>query len=70
MAPMKSRYEVVVGNIGTVYQGSDEAEAHEQYRTYINDSTAGYGRVGGETVTLFKNGEIEEEYDPTDDEEL
>jgi hypothetical protein len=55
-------YEVIVGNIGTVYSGASKAEAEKTYRTYVQQSKAGYGRASGEDVTLMVDGEIAREH--------
>jgi hypothetical protein len=55
-------YEVVVGNIGTVYSGRNGFEANKKYSTYMKQSKDGYGRAGGEDVTLLKDGEISKEH--------
>ncbi len=59
---MRTNYEVIVGNIGTVYSGSDESTARAQFEYYENDSRTGYGRAGGEDVTLLAGGEIIREH--------
>ncbi len=59
---MAVRYDVVVGNIGTVYSGEDEDAARTQYAHYEANSRAGYGRAGGEDVTLLEDGEIVAEH--------
>jgi DNA modification methylase len=56
------RFEVVVGNVGTVYEGKDCKEAREIYKDYCKISKKRHGRAGGEPVTLFRNGEIEKEH--------
>jgi len=58
----RSHYEVVVGNIGTVYSGASLAAAKKDYKTYVAQSVDGRGRAAGESVTLFKNGEIDMEH--------
>ena len=58
----RPKYEVIVGNIGTVYSGSSNLEASKVYASYVKDSKAGYGRAGGESVTLMHNGEPEREH--------
>ncbi len=35
-----------------------------EFNEYVRLSKAGYGRVSGEPVTLFKDGEIIEEHAP------
>jgi hypothetical protein len=57
-----STYEVIVGNIGTVYSGSNHLEATRTWASYVKDSKSGGGRADGESVTLMKNGEIEREH--------
>lgn len=60
-------YEVVVGNIGTVYSGAGKHAAMESYERYVAMSKDGWikTRASGEPVTLFENGEIIAEYHPT-----
>lgn len=56
-------YEIIVGNVGSVYYGTNGFEAYAQFQAYCGLSKASYGgRVTGEDVTLFKNGEIVKEY--------
>ena len=62
-------YEVVVGNIGTVYFGECKREAFRKYREYVENSLAGYGRGGNEIVTLFQDREIIKEHFPLSFEE-
>lgn len=59
---MKARYQVIVGNIGTVYSGGDEHAAQMHYSEYVNQSAGNYGRASGEPVTLMENGEPVHEY--------
>lgn len=59
---MENTYQVVVGNIGTVYDGNDLKDATEHYNAYIFQSKKNIGRVAGEDVTLFKDLEIHKEY--------
>jgi len=59
---MKNEWEVVVGNIGTVYKCSDASYAVEAYNDYVKISKNGKGRAAGESVTLLKNGEIHREH--------
>jgi hypothetical protein len=60
-------YEVIVGNIGTVHTGPrrnthDGAEqVYAEYSRLV--STPGI-RASGETVTLFKDGEIVKQFTP------
>ena len=57
-----NKFQVVVGNIGQVYDGNNYMQASGKYRSYVKDSKANYGRAAGEPVTLFHNGEIRSEY--------
>jgi len=52
-----SHYEVLVGNIGTVYSGPLFKQALQDYGEYKRQSMGGYGRASGEPVTLVKDGE-------------
>ena len=63
------RFQVVVGNLGTVYDGHDEETAYESFGEYCGLSSDDYGRCGGETVTLMCDGEVVEEFDPSDRED-
>ncbi len=56
------QYEVVVGNIGSVYSGNDLEEATKHYAEYVGQSRLGYGRAANEGVTLLANGEIKREH--------
>ena len=55
-------FEVVVDNVGSVYFGDDEHAARqkfEDYKRYVD----GEGRLWPcESVTLFEDGDIAEEY--------
>lgn len=59
---IKSEYEVIVGNIGTVYSGPNSKIARKTFSTYVKQSKTGYGRAGGEDVTLMKDREIIKEH--------
>ena len=50
-------YQVIVGNIGTVYDGSNQTKANGIYDEYVQMSKDNYGRAGGESVTLMEDGE-------------
>lgn len=54
----RSSYEVIVGNIGTVYTGASKLEARKAYLSYVKDSLAGFGRAGGEGVVLLRDDDI------------
>lgn len=55
-------FTVIVGNIGTVYSGSNEKQATKAYREYKKQSERGLGRANGEDVTLMENGEPKKEH--------
>lgn len=60
-APRKrSKWVVVVGNVGSVYSGHSERKARETFEAY---KTAG-GRAEGEEVTLCRDGEAVERHEP------
>lgn len=59
-----SVYTVLVGNIGTVYEGPLFKQALEDYAEYKQQSETNYGRAAGEPVTLLKDGEIKWEHNP------
>lgn len=58
-------YQVVVGNIGTILETSDEAEALRAYRLYTSRSMLGSGRAAYETVTILANDDIVREHTPS-----
>lgn len=55
-------FEVIVGNIGNVYSGSNYMQACSHYTAYVNQSKGDYGRAAGEDVTMLHNGEIKKEF--------
>lgn len=62
----RTTYAVLVGNVGTVYQGTNKAEAKKVYNEYVKASKSGIGRAGNEDVRLLNNytGDIFNEYYP------
>lgn len=56
-------YEVIVGNVGTVYSGPNKADAETNYDHYVKQSMFGAGRAGNEPVTLMHNGDIVSEFE-------
>ena len=52
-----ANYEVVVGNVGMVYSGSSKKEADKKFDVYVLQSIRKLGRVSGENVTMFCDGE-------------
>ncbi len=55
--PEAAWFEVVVGNLGTVYRGHSPRKAANAYDKYVKMSENNYGRVGGESVVMLKDGE-------------
>ena len=51
-------YEVIVSNIGKVLEGSNAFKANSAYHTYVKMSKNNVGRCAGESVDLYRNGEI------------
>jgi hypothetical protein len=59
-------YEVVVGNIGTVYSGNSLREASQCYSEYVKQSKMSSGHASGEDVTMFCAGEECKSYNAPD----
>ncbi len=57
-----AHYEVIVSNVGTVYSGTNQRQAIQVYREYLDMVRLSAGRCAGEDVTLMKDDEIEMEY--------
>ena len=56
-------YEVIVGNVGSVYHDTKRADAVATYQGYVCASRENIGtRCHGEDVTLLADGEIEQEH--------
>ena len=56
-------YEVIVGNVGSVYHGRNRTTALATYESYVEISKEHDGaRCYGEDVTLLVDGEIEQEH--------
>ena len=51
------KYEIIVGNIGTITSETQE-EAQKTYAEYVQQSRSGYGRAAGEQVILLVDGVI------------
>lgn len=51
------RYEVIVGNIGSVILTDCYTEARGVFDEYYSQSVTGYGRAAGEEVELLDQGE-------------
>ena len=52
------KYQLLVGNIGTVASTDSENAAMGEYKFYVEASKSLSGRAGGEEVTLFEDGDI------------
>ncbi len=50
-----SRYQVIVGNIGEVYDGDSLREARLTFACYLDRSKSNHGRCAGENVTLMSD---------------
>jgi hypothetical protein len=48
-------YQVIVGNIGTVYTGECASDAWADYHEYVGQSLAEHGRASGESVTIMED---------------
>lgn len=55
-------FEIIVGNIGSVWTGSNYMQAETRFHAWVKDSKTGLGRSGGESVILLHNGEPRKEY--------
>ena len=58
------KYQVIVSNVGMVYDGEDHVDAVREYLECLELSASNYGRFGSECVTLFCDGEVLNEYRP------
>lgn len=56
------KYQVIVGNIGTVYYGNDYEGASADFDYYVLRSKDGVGAASGESVTMFEDGEPVKEF--------
>lgn len=59
---MAHTYEVIVGNVGKVHDGDDEQAARTVFDSYARQSVHALNRVTGESVWLYRDGEIVDEY--------
>lgn len=57
-----SNFQVIVGNIGCVYSGEDREDALSTFNVYVEQSQSGAGRAGGESVTMWKDGDLVREF--------
>ena len=61
---MKKQWQVIVGNVGTVYAGNNGAHAYVEYNQYKSVVNRDYGRAAGESVTIMCDDHIHDEYEP------
>ena len=59
-------YEVIVSNIGTVYEGTHGTVARAAFREYVHASKKKRGRAANEQVVMLEDGEPVKEYLPPD----
>lgn len=57
-----THWEVIVGNVGTTYNGVLEEEARASFSEYVKLSKESTGRASGEDVTLRHDDRTVEEY--------
>lgn len=50
--PRHARYDVTVGNIGTVELGAGKEDALRSFNSYVAQSALGRGRAAGESVVV------------------
>jgi len=53
------KYEVIVSDLGTMYQGADYAEAQRIYEDYALRSSKPYGRMANKQVMLIDGNTVE-----------
>jgi len=56
------KYEVIVGNIGTVHTCNNPVDACRVYGDYKKQSEANIGRASGESVVVMEDHEFYMEY--------
>lgn len=59
-----NRFEVIVGNIGTVYDGPSQSTAWLAFEEYVSQSTEGKGRASGEAVYCICDDDVLWEHMP------
>lgn len=58
------KYQVIVGNIGTVADTDNRRAAFDCFLRYVDNSKSGYGREANEPVTLMEDGNPIHEHCP------
>ncbi len=56
------KHQVIVGNIGMIYNGVSEIEARNCFVYYQDTSMCNLGRAAGESVTWYVDGEVFKEH--------
>ncbi len=60
-------YEIIVGNVGTVYVGTHKTKATTLFAAYVKQSGSNCGRAAGESVVLMRDDEPLREYTGKED---
>ena len=63
------KWEVIVGNVGTVYDNKNGFKARQTYYEYVRQSKAAHGRASGEPVCLTRDGEPHLEHEGTNEQD-
>ena len=56
-------WTTIVGNVGTVYEGTNGFTAKQLYEYWVRLSKGSQGRASGEPVTLLRDDEIHKQHD-------
>lgn len=64
------KHQIIVGNIGTVYDGSSRDEARTTFDLYASLARNNRGRAAGEPVTWMIDDSLFKEQDGTLEEEI
>ena len=59
-----TRYRIVVGGLGIVFDGYSNSEANAQFRIFVARSKAAKSRLTAGSVLLFENVEVIREFHP------
>lgn len=62
-------FQVIVGNIGTVYEGANFTAARTTFNHYVQYSRSSGSRATGQPVTLTRAGEPYQEFQPEPEED-
>jgi hypothetical protein len=57
------QWEVIIGNVGSVYRGTNGFEARQAFFGARKASLSPYGRASGESVVLMRDGDIVQEHE-------